>query len=277
VQSRIAKEIGWSIYFDRAIDMEKKKQEGRVTGIGCLVICALFAYFAIADISITSAAGLFGFFAALFGVLGSVSLWKPDTWGAYVAEYLKSLNRGSESGSDSHDKQIQKETSGSVQVMGDEARINVYNVGQEFDATRNRLWKPLPKINFSVAQILPLRRLQFPQVGWEAFNDSPYQLRVRIEVHPILGGRDLHPLSDNAINGTDVFEVEPQTYVFANGCFSLPNACALSEDELILEIQATVEDINDPEKGEYRLVPRRWKYVREHDAWSYYPQRLKTR
>jgi hypothetical protein len=140
----------------------------------------------------------------------------------------------------------------------------------------SKLWKPLPKIDFTVAQIL--RRIcHFPQVGWEAYNDSPYQLRVRIEVHPILGGRDLHPLSDNHINGNSIYEVEPNSYLFANGCFTLPAVCATSEDELILEIRAAAEDINNPEKGEHELVPRRWKYVRETNTWSYYPQRLMPR
>jgi hypothetical protein len=133
-------------------------------------------------------------------------------------------------------------------------------------------WKPLPNIIFNVSQRL-LRMLTFPQVGWEAYNDSPYQLRVKIEVHPILGERDLHPLSDDDINGTNAYDVEPKSYLFANGCFSLPQECAVSKDDLILEIRATVEDINNPEKGHHKLVPRRWKYVREHNTWSYYPQR----
>jgi hypothetical protein len=136
-------------------------------------------------------------------------------------------------------------------------------------------WSPLPNIKFIVSQRL-LRILTFPQVGWEAYNDSPYQLRVRIEVHPILGGRDLHPLSDDDINGIKAYEVEPKSYLFANGCFSLPQECSVSKEELILEIRATVEDINDPEKGQHNLVPRRWKYVREHNTWSYYPQRPMT-
>lgn len=112
----------------------------------------------------------------------------------------------------------------------------------------------------------------FAQVGWEAYNDSPYQLKVRIEVHPILGGKDLHPLSDDDINGTNVYPVEPRTWLFGNGFFSLPQVCATSKDELILEIRATVEDVNDSEKGEHKLLPSRWKYVRELNAWSYYPQ-----
>ena len=53
------------------------------------------------------------------------------------------------------------------------------------DSTIRNLWNPRPKVNFTIAQRL-LRTLNFPQVGWEAYNDSPYQVRVRIEVHPIL-------------------------------------------------------------------------------------------
>ena len=142
--------------------------------------------------------------------------------------------------------------------------------------TTNKLWSPLPIIYFKVAQIL-LRILHFPQVGWEAYNKSPYQLEVRIEVHPILGGRDLHPLPDNDINGNSIYPVEPYSPLFINGCFTLPPVCAVSKEELVLEIRATVTDINSPEKGSYALLPQRWKYVRERNLWSYYPQQLKNR
>lgn len=135
----------------------------------------------------------------------------------------------------------------------------------------SKQWKPLPKIKFFLAQRL-LRTLTFPQVGWEAYNDSPYQLKVRIEVHPILGGKDLHPLPDDDINGTKPYDVQPNDWLFGNGCFTLPPKCATSKEELILEIIAIALDVNDTEKGEYKLSPSRWKYVRERNAWSYYPQ-----
>lgn len=137
------------------------------------------------------------------------------------------------------------------------------------------LWSPFPKIKFTIAQRL-LRSCNFPQVAWEVYNDSPYQLRIRLEVHPILGGRDLHPLKDNSINGNSVYEAEPNSYFFANGCFTLPQECATSKEDLVLEIQSTVQDINDLTKGQFKLVPKRWKYVRETDTWFYYPQRLVT-
>jgi hypothetical protein len=151
-------------------------------------------------------------------------------------------------------------------------RVLMQRLGTKGSKNISERWKPLPNIVFNVAQRL-LRTLAFPEVGWEAYNDSPYQLNVRIEIHPVLGGRNLFPLSDDSINGNCVYPVEPGSYVFANGCFSLPQECATSKDELILEIRATVEDINDPQKGEHKLLPRRWKYIREHNAWSYYPQR----
>ena len=141
------------------------------------------------------------------------------------------------------------------------------------------IWKPFPKINFNIAQKLVnitnrlLRVCDFPQVAWEAVNDSPYQLRVKIEVHPILGGHDLHPLKDDNINGKSVYEVEPNSYVFANGCFTLPKECADSKEDLVVEIRATVTDVNDIGKGELKLLPKRWKYVRETNSWFYYPQR----
>ena len=133
------------------------------------------------------------------------------------------------------------------------------------------MWNPIPKIRFRLNQRLRYN-LVFPQVGWEAYNDSPYQLKVRIEVHPILGGNDLHPLANDDINGTKPYDVAPMNWLFGNGCFTLPHECASSKDELILEIRAFVLDINDAEKGEYKVSPSRWKYVRKSDNWSYYPQ-----
>jgi hypothetical protein len=106
---------------------EEKKKEGRVTGIGCAVICALLAYFAVITMPNTSAVELEGFLAALFGVFGFICLWKPDTWGAYIAEYFKRLNSGNKEGSDSHDTQIQQKSNGSFQVMThDSSKVDIH-------------------------------------------------------------------------------------------------------------------------------------------------------
>jgi hypothetical protein len=107
--------------------MDKKRQEGYVTALACLLIFALFAYFTIMSISNTPAAVVMGIFTALFGGLSFGSLAKPETVGAVASQFLKNLSKSSEEGSsDSHDKQIQKRTSGSVQVMAsDEAQVHV--------------------------------------------------------------------------------------------------------------------------------------------------------
>jgi hypothetical protein len=110
--------------------MDKKRQEGYVTGIGCLFLCILFAYFAVMSISNTQAAGLMGIFAGFFGVLGFGSLAKPETFGAAAAEYLRRLSQSSEGRStDSHNRQIQTESNGSFQVMtGDQAEVHITTV-----------------------------------------------------------------------------------------------------------------------------------------------------
>jgi len=76
------------------------------------------------------------------------------------------------------------------------------------------------------------------------------------------------------INGSSIYPVEPNSPLFMNGCFTLPNICATSNDEIILEIRATVEDTNDLKKGKYSLIPRRWKYNRKSNTWSYHPQMI---
>jgi hypothetical protein len=107
--------------------MDKKKQEGYLTGLVCLLIFAIFAYFTVMSISNTSAAVVMGIFTTLFGGLGFGSLAKPETVGAVASQLLKNLGKSSEEGSsDSHDSQIQKRTSGSVQVMAhDQAEVNI--------------------------------------------------------------------------------------------------------------------------------------------------------
>jgi hypothetical protein len=266
--------------------MDKKREAVYVVGIVCLLCFILLSILA-GNFTITigwSIASVISWvFAGVFGVFGFGSLLKPDSFGVIVLRLMEALAESQGEGSDLHNKQIQKKSNGSVQVMASDSEVNI-NVlprkqkqARKSDVKGSALWKPLPKIKFHIAQSLPLRKLQFPQVGWEAYNDSPYQLRVRIEIHPILGGHDLFPLSDDDINGTYVYPVEPMSALFGNGCFSLPRVCATSEDELILEIRAKAEDINDTEKGEYKFLSSRWKYVREHDAWSYYPQRPTTR
>jgi hypothetical protein len=109
--------------------MDKKRKDGYVTGLVCLLLFSLFTYFTIISFSNSSAAIIMGIFATLFGGLGFGSLWKPESIGAIASQLLENLGK-SEEQSDSHDKQIQKESSG-IQAIADRGgQINI-NVTQE--------------------------------------------------------------------------------------------------------------------------------------------------
>jgi hypothetical protein len=115
--------------------MDRKRKEGYVTGLGCLVIFAFFIPIAISTGWNTSGQ-IFWVFAILFGGLGFGSLWKPDLVGAIASEFVKNLSKGSEEeSSDSHDKQIQKKSSG-VQVMAhDQSNVHIIvHSGKKKDA-----------------------------------------------------------------------------------------------------------------------------------------------
>jgi hypothetical protein len=132
-------------------------------------------------------------------------------------------------------------------------------------------WNPLPVIKFNVMGVNLKRAL--PQVGWELTNHSLYQLKIRIEVHPWLGKRDLFPLVlDGDINGKKSYSAEPNSVVWTNGTFTLPKECVNSTEELVLEIRSFVTDVNEPQKGEHKMLSSTWKYVRAGDYWYYYPQ-----
>ncbi len=105
--------------------MDKRRKDGYVTGLGCLVIFAIFLPTTI-SIGWNASGQVFLGFTVIFGVLGFGSLWKPDSVGAIASQLLENLAGSKEEGSDSHNKQIQKKSNGSVQVMtGDRAEVNI--------------------------------------------------------------------------------------------------------------------------------------------------------
>jgi len=109
--------------------MDEKTRDGYVASIICLFVTILFAYVAIMSISNMTTAVIMGVFAVFFGGLGCVSFAKPDTVGVAVLHFLRILFKSGEEGekgSNSHNKQIQRGTSRSVQVMtGDQAEVHI--------------------------------------------------------------------------------------------------------------------------------------------------------
>ncbi len=104
--------------------MDEKRKEGYVTGLLFLLIFGIFLPTSIST-GWNTTGQIFGIITAVFGVLGFGSLWKPDSIGAVASQLLKNLAKNTEEGSDSHDKQIQKKSSG-IQVMShDQSNVKI--------------------------------------------------------------------------------------------------------------------------------------------------------
>lgn len=134
-------------------------------------------------------------------------------------------------------------------------------------------WNPPPKLEFFVTQNHS-PPIQFPCVAFNLINHSPYRLKVRLEVRPVLGGRNLGLLEDTKgyYNGKAKILAEPDGGGFINGCFTVPQKCADSrEEECTLEVRAFLSDQDDPDKGEYEIV-KSWTYMRKENLWFFEPK-----
>jgi hypothetical protein len=105
------------------------KEREKVYGIGALfiVFCIILSVFTgnqLISMGWGYSSAIFLVISGTCGVFGVGSLLKPDSFGAVILRLIESYGEGQEK-SDSHNKQIQKETSGSVQVMGDRPNINI--------------------------------------------------------------------------------------------------------------------------------------------------------
>lgn len=160
-----------------------------------------------------------------------------------------------------------------MQEFLESARLLIKKLStSRIEATKGaECWDPLPVIKFNLMGYNLKRKL--PQVGWELTNHSPYQLKIRIEIHPWLGKKDLNSLiMDDDINGRKTYSAEPNSVVWTNGTFTLPGECGTSTEELVLEIRSFATDVNCIQKGEHKMLSSTWKYVRQEDYWFYYPQ-----
>jgi len=118
---------------NRGFIMDEKRRNGYVTGLLCLLICSFFSLFALNN-EFNLSGQIIWVFAIFFGGLGVGSLWKPETFGAIATQILENLSKSGEDTSDSHNKQIQKNSSGAVQAMatqGSSININMNSKDME--------------------------------------------------------------------------------------------------------------------------------------------------
>jgi hypothetical protein len=146
-------------------------------------------------------------------------------------------------------------------------------------------WDPPPDFSFSPNYEEAHRRkreaheadgadkVQFPQVPFNWHNWSPYQLKVRLEVRVVLGGRNLGLIEDKKgyYNGEAYIPVEPYRGGLRDGCFTLPPDCARSTEETTIEVRARILDQNDSSKNEYTII-RSWTYDPKEKEWFYEPK-----
>ncbi len=105
--------------------MDKETKSGYIAGI--LFLLVFFAFLSsIINIGLDKLDLLYSILTATFGILGFGSLWKPKTIGAVATALIEMFTKDAEkSSSHSHNKQVQRKSSG-VQVMtGDQSNVNV--------------------------------------------------------------------------------------------------------------------------------------------------------
>lgn len=130
---------------------------------------------------------------------------------------------------------------------------------------------PAPRVDYRITQHIrnhPLLRRKLPDVGFNIHNLNDYPVRVKVETRTILGGRNLGLKKDKKgyYSGETPWNVNPGKIAF--GHFNVPKECLDSNEELTIEIRATMIDPNDKE---YIQLPVSWTYVRKRNEWYFEP------
>jgi hypothetical protein len=121
--------------------MDKKREEVYVGGAICLLCSILSGIFAgnlTISIGWNISSIIFWVSAGAFGVFGIGSFLKPDSFGVVVLKLIETLAESQAEGSNSHNQQTQKKSSGSVQVMAsDDAEVHVNVTPREKKQAQN--------------------------------------------------------------------------------------------------------------------------------------------
>jgi len=129
--------------------MEEETKNGYIAGVVSLLGCFLFGLFAYHNEFNLSGQILWGITVVL-GVFGVGSLWKPDSIGQIVAQILKNLSESGGDTSDSHNIQIQENSSGSVQAMATQRASVTINVDSKKSEVYSLIHTMIKRINREV-------------------------------------------------------------------------------------------------------------------------------
>lgn len=107
--------------------MQETRKNGYVTGIVCLLGFSIFLLLAINN-EFNLSGQILWVITIFLGALGVGSLWKPESIGQVATQILENLSKSGEDTSDSHNIQIQKNSSGAVQAMATQGASVTINV-----------------------------------------------------------------------------------------------------------------------------------------------------
>lgn len=155
--------------------MDKKRKKGYVTGLGCSLVSFLLFILAVNNEWNLSGQILWGLTIFLC-VLGVGSLWKPDSIGAVVSQLLENLSESGEEKSDSHNKQIQKKSSGVQVIASQGAKVNINVASEKKEQAEKSIAEEYHKLRERTAYLKELNNSVFKQ--WK--NVSIYSDKFRI-------------------------------------------------------------------------------------------------
>lgn len=129
--------------------MEDKKKNGYVTGIVCLLIFFILLILAVNNEWNMSGQTIW-VITIFFGGLGVGSLCKPESFGAIATQILKNLSESGKDTSDSHNIQIQENSSGAVQAMATQGASVTINVDSKKSEVYSLIHTMIKRVNREV-------------------------------------------------------------------------------------------------------------------------------
>jgi hypothetical protein len=116
--------------------MDEKRRKGYVTSIVFLIVSSILIILE-RNFEWNTLSQMLWLFIVIFGVLGILCLWKPDSIGGITAGLLDRLSQNSEDASGSQNVRIQNQSSGSIQATDmQSARINIDTSSRDSDFLR---------------------------------------------------------------------------------------------------------------------------------------------
>jgi HNH endonuclease len=142
---------------------------------------------------------------------------------------------------------------------------------EELKARRDQIYDQytqhlVPLLAFGPTQELAIGARMLPHVGFNiSHRGVSIPVQVLVEAHVFLGEEDLG-IIEGHYGGKKTWNLNPGFTIM--GFFPVPNKVVQSQEELFIEFTVTIVDMY---QRWHRLLPMRWAYIRDQNAWSLEP------